>query len=258
MASKILKACTNSCVACTSCSCNTEGRPFPWLFAFALCISLLAIIPGVIIAFTHLNNDCQKPWQVYLIIYCILFVFNLFFGWYLNWRFYNPRMKATEGDKEAGACARCARMTCHDPGVGVFMLLFLFDLIWNIVVGYVWASDTDCASLQPTVFNMTRACFVFMWVFLGGTVVFGVVTVCCDCMSAKPKKDDIGAAGATKEAPPADNTPWHAGTETTPVVSQGVPQRRASSSPVAARQSLTVRDPNVPQWYTDATGSAVI
>jgi len=253
MAWAIFRPFSNCCIALTLCSCRTEGRPFPFLFAYSSFVCLLALVPGLVIAILESSPNCQKDWHALLILYIVLFALDFFFGWYLNFRIYNPRRNV--GDDKEGACGRCCTALIRDPGIALALLFFIFDIVYNVVIGYVWASDTDCANLAPNIFNMTRACFVFMWAYLAGILVFGIITMCCDCARPKQAKDDLPQADdhsspslpQPNEEPPAKE--WHEEVTSSP------PRRGTTpSAPAAVAQRQSSRDPNVPDWYVEATG----
>lgn len=97
---------------------------------------------------------------------------------------------------------------------------------------------------------MTRACYFFMWIFLAGTVLFAILTACCDCMSPghadqapeKPSKGGTPAGEQTEDTWHADVTPTHA-PEPQPDFSRHAPSSHAAGP---------ARDPNAPDWYQEA------
>lgn len=95
---------------------------------------------------------------------------------------------------------------------------------------------------------MTRACYFFMWIFLAGTVLFAILTACCDCMS--PGRADQqhagGKAGKGSTPTPASEQAeesWHSDVK---------PSHAPERQPEFTREAPASSDPNLPEWYQDA------
>jgi len=180
MASRCWNGCSFVFRVIVTCECCFKEKPksaFPFLFFYTFVVNVSPLIPSVILTWMFWNNNCSQPWEVYLLIYCILFTLNCVFGWYLNFRFYY--MKVKERDK--GACERACSMLCHDIGMCIFALVWIGELAWNISIGILYSQDSDCMQKSPSLFTMARVAWVFLFAFLVGVILFAFITVCYEC-----------------------------------------------------------------------------
>jgi len=108
--------------------------------------------------------------------YCLVFILNFAFSWYLTCRFNLLDKKGS-----SGAWDRAWHILTKDKGMCVYIVYVLLELAYNIVIGVIWGTDTDCQLEDDALFTMVRVSWVIVFIFLTGSVFFGILTVCFDC-----------------------------------------------------------------------------
>jgi len=237
------------CSACMAAICPPD-KPLPIMWSFTFLCHAVPSFVGLILAFVHASNTCQKPLHVWLIILFGIATTNMSIACYLYWRLANPR----PDEQTKSFVGRAWNLFLYNPSVLLLGCLWIFAIIWAIVGGN-WRSSAQCVQV-PGDLGLNRAVdwnLWFLWGFLfGGFPVIIMSAMCESCRetdrstSRSPLRD--APPGAIAEPVQANPNPYSQSHYVPPAANQNqYPQQNAYPGGASA---------NLPAYQPQRTGYA--